>query len=197
MFLFLGLGVIITLIFPRLINLVFSEDKSTEISPVKTPSLLLDTPILYTPITELKEYTDLTHLLALKKWREADLKTGELILIRANRQREGFLNHKSVRNFSCDDLRVIDNLWKNSSDERFGFSIQKQIWEDIAKNPESFDLETYQKFLEYIGRDQTANYNNLVFDSKSPRGHLPHTGMTVIWAVGEDAISLLLKCNFN
>ncbi|NES02233.1 MAG: GUN4 domain-containing protein [Okeania sp. SIO2F4] len=195
--LFLGLGIIITLIFIVITNLVFSYDKSTEISPVKTPSLPLDTSITNIPITNLEEYTQLTYLLALKKWKEADLKTGELIRIRANRQREGFLNGESVRNFSCEDLQIIDNLWRKESDDRFGFSIQKQIWKNIAKNPESFDLKTYQKFLKYIGREKTADYNKVVFESQSPRGHLLHTGMTGIWARGEDAISLLLSCNFN
>ena len=192
--LFLGLGVSIVLIIIIIIRLVFFYEKSTENFPIKKPLLSLNT-----PITNLEEYTQLTYLLELKEWKKADQKTAEIIRIRANRQKEGFLNGESVRNFSCDDLRVIDNLWKKNSDERFGFSIQKQIWEDIAKNPEIFDLQTYQKFLEYIGwyKNKPLSYDNLMFKNKSPRGHLPHTGIVGIWARGEDGISLLLSCDFK
>ncbi|HEY9611918.1 GUN4 domain-containing protein [Allocoleopsis sp.] len=46
----------------------------------------------------------------------------------AGREKEGWLNVKSIEMFPYADLRTIDSLWVKYSDGRFGFSVQNRIW---------------------------------------------------------------------
>ncbi|MDK2411293.1 GUN4 domain-containing protein [Aphanizomenon sp. PH219] len=66
-------------------------------------------------------------MLAAGEWKEADEETFRVMLVVANREKEGWLNVKSIDSFPCDDLRIIDGLWVKYSNGRFGFSVQKLI----------------------------------------------------------------------
>jgi hypothetical protein len=118
-------------------------------------------------------YTKLRDFLKAGRWREADEETLAVMLKVAGREKEGCLNIKSIKNFPCTDLRTIDQLWVKYSDGRFGFSVQKRIWESVGKD--------YKKFGERVGwrkgwwmwRDW-IEYQNVTFDTTAPpRGHLP------------------------
>ena len=80
----------------------------------------------------LKEHylDELNNLLANKKWREADNRTTWLMLYITDREKDGSFSIESLKNLSCSDLQQIDKLWIKHSEERFGFSVQKQIWLD-------------------------------------------------------------------
>jgi hypothetical protein len=39
-----------------------------------------------------------------------------------------------ITSFSYQDLNAVDQLWLHYSKGRYGFSVQKQIWEDILQN---------------------------------------------------------------
>jgi len=83
--------------------------------------------------TSLKNYylDELNNLLSNKKWLEADDRTTSLMLYLAKREQEGYFDYDSLNNFSCQNLKNIDSLWVKHSDKRFGFSVQKQIWEEV------------------------------------------------------------------
>ncbi|BBD63140.1 WD-40 repeat protein (plasmid) [Nostoc sp. HK-01] len=71
-------------------------------------------------------YAQLEYFLKAKNWEAADIKTSQLMLNLAKREKEGFLDDEQI-NFSCLDLQKIDKFWV-SADKRFGFSVQKEIW---------------------------------------------------------------------
>ncbi len=115
-----------------------------------------------------KHYLDeLNNLLANKKWEEADRKTYELMLYIANREEEGSLRIEDIEKFSCLDLKKIDLLWVDNSNERFGFSVQQQIWKDTGNQlgitniwkdkgnqvlpTKVIDMEKFWHFLSRIG----------------------------------------------
>ncbi|ELS01901.1 serine/threonine protein kinase [Xenococcus sp. PCC 7305] len=74
------------------------------------------------------EYHRLRDLLAAEKWQEADEETTRMMLRTAGRSQEGWFRRQDV-NFSCEYLQTIDQLWSESSQGQFGFSLQKEIWQ--------------------------------------------------------------------
>ena len=86
------------------------------------------------------DYTRLRDLLKTGKWKEADKETMTVMLKAAGREEEGWLNRDSIEKFPCTDLRTIDQLWVKYSNGRFGFSVQKRIWESVGKTPISLAI---------------------------------------------------------
>ena len=108
----------------------------------------------------LKEhyYTKLANSLERKDWLEADIATWEIMLVIANRIEEGWLNIPQIEQFSCPDLKRIDNMWVQSSNKYFGFSVQKQIWvktgNRLGIRPQDWnrsDEQNYYRFASAVG----------------------------------------------
>ncbi|GAX43823.1 GUN4 domain-containing protein [Tolypothrix sp. NIES-4075] len=132
------------------------------------------------------DYTKLRDLLAAGKWKDADQETLAVMLQATGREKEGWLDYESIKKFSCTDLRTIDQLWVKYSNGRFGFSVQKRIWESVGKD--------YGKFGDRVGWRQMRteivdkwfglkqetqhqpfwlNQDQLTYDTSAPEGHLP------------------------
>lgn len=116
-------------------------------------------------------------LLKAENWEQADQETLAVMLKAAGREQEGWLDIESIKNFPCTDLCTIDQLWVKYSDGRFGFSVQKRIWERVGKD--------YEKFGERVGwrkgmfwNKEWLYYNELTFSTNAPEGHLP--GATIV-----------------
>ncbi|NES73908.1 MAG: hypothetical protein F6K24_56355 [Okeania sp. SIO2D1] len=120
------------------------------------------------------DYSKLCDLLAAGKWREADIETARLMLKITNRENRNKLNINSIDNLPCTDLRTINQLWVKYSNGKFGFSAQKEIWENLPT--QTFFL-TYEKFGDRLGWHSIigwTNHDNLIFNlEKAPHGHLP------------------------
>ncbi|MFM6619893.1 MAG: GUN4 domain-containing protein, partial [Dolichospermum sp.] len=78
------------------------------------------------------DYRKLRDLLKAGKWKEADEETLRVMLCVGEREREGWLDINSIDNFPCADLSIIDKLWVKYSDGRFGFSVQKRIYQSLG-----------------------------------------------------------------
>ena len=122
------------------------------------------------------DYTRLRDLLAAGKWKEADQETNCVMLKAAKREVDGWLDAESIKNFPCDDLRTIDQLWVKYSHGRFGFSVQKKIWLEVGGKYD-YDYETECKLAERVGwlkGHKWLEYEDLTFNNhQAPRGHLP------------------------
>ncbi|MCP6758143.1 MAG: GUN4 domain-containing protein [Fischerella sp. CENA71] len=122
------------------------------------------------------DYTQLQNLLAVGKWKEADEETLAVMLKASGREAEGWLDEESIENFPCTDLRTIDQLWVKYSNERFGLSVQKHIWESVRGNPDA-SYETFCKFGDRVGwrvKDNWIDYpDEVIFSTSAPEGHLP------------------------
>lgn len=121
------------------------------------------------------DYTKLRDLLAQGKWEEADKETLAVMHKVAGRENGRLLRVEDIENFSCTDLRTIDTLWVKYSNGRFGFSVQKRIWESVGGTPDA-DYETFKRFGEGVGwrvNNDWLDYNSLTFSVEAPAGHLP------------------------
>jgi serine/threonine protein kinase len=127
------------------------------------------------------DYTNLRNLLAAKKWKEADEETARVMLKVAGREKEGWLNTESIDNFPCEDLRTIDQLWVKYSNGRFGFSVQKRIYQSLG-GTSSYDERVWEKFGDKVGwrkNNKWLCYYELSFLEKAPEAHLP--GLVWVW----------------
>lgn len=117
-----------------------------------------------------------------EKWQEADLQTYRLIVVEAKAEDQGYLSLQQIENLSCDVFRMIDKTWEITSDNQFGFSVQKRIYLETGNDLEKFNEKTYKSFLEAIGwarknsRDslEYLKYTQGLFDDAIAKpGHLP------------------------
>ncbi|WP_341735223.1 serine/threonine-protein kinase [Microcoleus sp. CAWBG640] len=121
------------------------------------------------------DYINLRNLLAVKKWKEANEETARVMLKVAGREEEGWLDTKSIDKFPCEDLRTIDQLWVKYSDGRFGFSVQKRIYQSLG-GTRKYDGKVWEAFGDKVGWKKNNSwlyYNDLTFSEKAPEAHLP------------------------
>ena len=127
------------------------------------------------------DYAELEQLLAAGQWEEADEETANKMLEVARRQKEGWLDTENIENFSCPDLRAMDRLWVKYSNGRFGFSVQKQIYQSLGGTKE-YDDKVWVAYAEAIGWKQKGEkgkwlpYTLLTYNINAPSGHLPGRG---------------------
>ncbi|MBE9142515.1 serine/threonine-protein kinase [Planktothrix mougeotii] len=132
------------------------------------------------PDIELKSakgvnYHKLEQLLKAGNWKEADQETAKKMLEVAGRIKEGYLRVEDIDNFPCEDLRTIDQLWVKYSNGRFGFSVQKCIYQSLG-GTRSSDRKVWEVFGEQVGWRVNGNflfYKDLNFHQTAPVGHLP------------------------
>lgn len=156
------------------------------------------------------DYRKLQELLAEGKWQQADQETAGLMLKIAKREEEDCLYPEDIEEFPCEDLQIIDELWVKYSNGRFGFSVQKLIWEKIGQvnSVDNYDLDTWFAFAERVGwRTETTdwflffeigktsewkNYYELIFsEDEAPKGHLPYLREASLRAL--EIISIFIK----
>ncbi|GCA77846.1 serine/threonine-protein kinase B [Microcystis aeruginosa NIES-2520] len=159
------------------------QTSSHQIINQKQPvATIIQPPVISVPQTppsiQLKsakgiDYRNLEDLLKRQQWKEADIITFETMLRICNRH--GFLRVKDIDIFPCEDLRIIDQLWLNYSQEKFGFSIQKQIFDQLD-NGQQYNDKLWDDFGLIIGwrkENKNIRYDRAIFDINAPRGHLP------------------------
>ena len=144
------------------------------------------------------DYRKLRELLTAGKWNEADYETLAIMLKVCRRENEswlqvknqvkdigeflekfpclspGWLRVKDIKKFPCTDLSTIDQLWVTYSKGRFGFSVQKRIYDAIAYHS---IIDAYEIFLGRVAwrmeNPQTSFRLHRMFSLDAPEGHLP------------------------
>ncbi|MFN7657566.1 MAG: GUN4 domain-containing protein, partial [Dolichospermum sp.] len=91
------------------------------------------------------------------KFKEADEETRRVMLAVAKREKEGWLDIKDIDNFPCADLRTIDQLWGKYSDGKFGFSVQKRIYQSLGGTRE-YNSEIWRQFGDKVGWRKGGNW---------------------------------------
>ena len=152
------------------------------------------------------DYINLRNLLAAKKWREADEETARVMLKVAGREEEEWLDIESIEKFPCEDLRTVDQLWVKYSNGRFGFSVQKRIYQSLGGTRE-YEIDVWKAFCDKVGwRNKNKGwlyYNDLTFSETAVQAHLPRLFWDgwVGYGFGQDArqisslTSRLVDCN--
>ncbi|HEY9833728.1 MAG TPA: GUN4 domain-containing protein [Stenomitos sp.] len=133
---------------------------------------------LLLPSEQGVNYTELRDLLAQGKWKEADEETLLVMLKVAD-----LLSTRDIETFPCTDLRTIDTLWVKYSKGRFGFSVQKRIWESVGGTPDArYDADVLKRFGDRVKWRVDNNWLvGLTFTTdEAPEGHLPWGGYRYI-----------------
>ena len=124
----------------------------------------------------------LEKLLSLREWKLADSVTGFHLLQLVGRTNEGWLRVEDIDRLPCDNIHRINKLWLKYSNERFGFSVQKEIYIGTGNILGKLNKDAYKLFVQKVGwkkqRDWGFNggwlsYNDITFDLAATRGHLP------------------------
>ncbi len=119
------------------------------------------------------DYDKLRNLLAAEKWQEADKETAALMLKASGR--EGWLRVADIEKFPAQELRIIDQLWREYSSDRFGISVQKRIWQSIW-DTKNTDWKAWCCFGDTVGWRVKGNWlahSSLKFTPQAPEGELP------------------------
>lgn len=131
-------------------------------------------------VTERQEkeqkYERLIELLKAREWNQADEETYDLILKVSSRVKEGWLDYPATQNLACQFLQTLDRLWLDYSEGRFGFSVQRKIWQELGGK---IDYSTECILGERLGWRVDHNWlahKDLDFSLDAPEGHFPWNG---------------------
>ncbi|MGL4499388.1 MAG: 30S ribosomal protein S2 [Planktothrix sp.] len=141
------------------------------------------------PFYPTGNYPHLKSLLEEGEWKAADLETKRVMLEVTNRVKEGWFDEKSIKSFPGEELSNLNNLWIKYSDGRFGFSVQKRIYQELGGTDE-YNEEIWSKFAEKVGWNKAGNwlyYSELDFDENAPLAHLPvvYGRWVHFWGLGD------------
>ncbi|CBN55926.1 hypothetical protein OSCI_2570004 [Kamptonema sp. PCC 6506] len=93
-------------------------------------------------------------------------------------------------------MRTIDQLWVKYSNGRFGFSVQKRIYQSLGETREYND-KIWVAFSDRVGwrvNSKWLYYNELKFNTKSAaEGHIPSWSWGSWMAVGRSVYSLVYR----
>ncbi|NEP06826.1 MAG: GUN4 domain-containing protein [Okeania sp. SIO2G4] len=115
------------------------------------------------------DYTNLRDLLAAGKWKEADKETEHCMLI------------ENINYFPCEDLRTIDQLWVKYSNGKFGFSVQKQIYQGLG-GTRQYNNKIWEVFGDRVGWRQGGKrlyYSELTFSLDT--AYTGHLLVRIVW----------------
>lgn len=121
------------------------------------------------------DYTQLRELLKEGKWREAEDETRAKLIesAGAGAQKRNWVYWSEVKSISNADMKTMDSLWRGASNNKFGYSVQRELWLQNKRQ--------WQKFFKAI--DWVQGENNVYrkwpqefkYESSAPKGHLPLT----------------------
>jgi len=148
------------------------------------------------------DYSQLDRLLASGKWEEAEHETKNKMLEAAGRTEERWFRISDIYLFPCEDLRTIDQLWVKYSNGRFGFSVQKRIYESLGGSREYYDQKIWEAFGDRVGwrvNNTWLYYDEIKFSTRAREGYLPGVlgfgDYMVLWGSRCSLASRLVDCN--
>ena len=130
-------------------------------------------------VSNIYRYETLQNLLKENKWFEADKETVRLILAIAGEEKMENLRPEEIALIDCSEIQVIDRLWLNYSDDRFGFSVQSKIYQDLGGDEQSTieqDADLIQQWGDKLGWRQDGSWvkcSDLDYSEQAAKGGLP------------------------
>ncbi|MCC5602474.1 GUN4 domain-containing protein [Nostoc favosum] len=131
------------------------------------------------PRTDYLEYHYLMAALGHKEWKAADSITYSMMLEVLGLNEDDKISSNGLSKFPQVVLDRIDNYWRELSDNRFGFSVQKKIYLEVGgKVDGKYDERAFTRFAERVGWTKrkdliVKDWNDLIFNTDAPEGHLP------------------------
>jgi len=126
------------------------------------------------------DYRLLKSLLKAKNWQAADTETTWLMQTIAldATPPENALGHRwfklsgtvVLEDFPCQELSRIDQLWRDASGDRFGFTPQSRIWSRVNPDHKPYNFDAYKAFEKQVGWGTPTN------PDEASRGYFPSNG---------------------
>jgi GUN4-like len=120
------------------------------------------------------DYTRLITLLVSEDWQAADLETQKLIFGSSLGLIDmGGNAYQKIQQLPSEHLYIIDKLWGKYSHGRFGFSVQRDIWERVNNHVGDFARAIGWVNNDMYRGDTAIFYEDVNFSLSAPIGHLP------------------------
>jgi len=113
------------------------------------------------------KFEELETFLASKDFYQADVATRKLMLKLTNTQNDRWVDKNTIVKMSCKDVLIIDKLWQDYSDGKFGFSQQRKIYITVGNNEKFGNKVGWRKNNKWLSTD------DLIYTTEAPIGHLP------------------------
>ncbi|MGI0479902.1 protein kinase domain-containing protein [Geminocystis sp. CENA526] len=156
-------------------------DEGSIPTQMATPDTVLESqPQSISPSDVGIDYNILETLLQNHSWRKADEETRRLMLKAVNKEGDGWIDRVAMASFPCRDLQTIDQLWMKYSNGRFGFSVQKRIYQSLG-GKRSYDKKIWEAVGDRLGwriNRMWLEPDYLIYTNKAPQGHLPSASMS-------------------
>ncbi len=126
-------------------------------------------------------YQQLENYLKDREWQKADQETSRIMLQTLGKEEDQWFDTDEIKNYPCRELRIIDQLWTQYSEGKFGFSVQNKIWLECGGKPGRYASQIEKKYAKKIGwldGEGWKNHRNLIWKKEvenTPSGHLPWT----------------------
>lgn len=180
---------------------VFNDYDGVDEASIPTQMATPDTVLESEPVS-LSEvglnYSTLETLLQNHSWRKADEETHRLMLKAVNKQDAGYIDRSTMTGFPCRDLQTIDQLWLKYSNGRFGFSVQKRIYQSLG-GKRGYDKKVWEAVGDRLGWRMNGTWlfqDYLIYTNKAPQGHLPSIAMSGLLERGiYTLMSRIMDCN--
>ena len=125
---------------------------------------------------QIFRFRDLETFLKNEEWKKADNETYRLMINTVRKEEGQSFTQEELLNFPSEDLLTIDRLWREHSNDRYGFSIQWAIYNECLTGlgrayPSD---EVWKKFAKCVGwRVKGSWFKQLQWDGTGVKGHLP------------------------
>lgn len=135
------------------------------------------------------DYSRLRNLLSAGEWEKANKETRIILKTICFRFTgiDNIYDYESIQKIPITDIVTIDKLWLHYSYNRFGFSVQKLIYNEL--NEDLFELgkkvgwvkfgidkEDFFRLYEHLILEYENLFEKLRFEIDTARGHLPMLG---------------------
>lgn len=130
-------------------------------------------------LSDVYRFGKLQELLRSGQWKEADEETTRVMLEITGKSNKEVLTPDDVKEFPTTPLKVIDNLWRNYSHDRFGFSLQLKAYLKLGGTLDTLraqDLGMLRKLGDEVGWRQNGDWikgDEVNFSQDLPPGFLP------------------------
>lgn len=132
-------------------------------------------------LPDLQRYGQLQQFLKQGDFKGADSETTRIMLDVVNEERDT-LTPGDVSQFPCNVIQIIDQLWQEYSEQKFGFSVQLKTYYAVGGNIDTIraqDIKIMREFAQKIGwfdennESRASDYDNWDFSLSAPAGCFP------------------------
>lgn len=154
-------------------------------------------------VSDVDTFTSLRDLLQQGRFKEADQRTAQILFGLINKTADT-IAPDDIESFPVAPLRIVDRLWRKYSGDRFGLSVQLNVYRELGGDLNSLiaqDVDLFLAFCDRIGWRQEGRFiiqDNWDATLESPQGFLPMTWWLTPYGlkIGNFILARLIKVGF-